>query len=157
MRVNNRLINSRIIRFARFSALRIAATAAALDALQPPHAVLALRFAPDELYLLPETTGTGATMKSEISALQTQITAPLLALDEDAIIVRETGFSGLWLQHDEALDLLQRHCEWEPPTTRPAFAQGAVAGIPTKLWFTPERVLLLVATPHAQEMEERLQ
>ena len=38
----------------------------------------------------------------------------------------------------------------------PAFAQGAVAGIATKLWLTEGRVLFIVLTPYAYEMEARL-
>jgi len=44
-----------------------------------------------------------------------------------------------------ALDFLERSCEWELPRARPAFAQGMVAGLPLKLWFEPERVLLIAA------------
>jgi len=31
-----------------------------------------------------------------------------------------------------------------------------VAGVPTKLWLEPERVLFLVPTPYAADFEERM-
>ncbi|MEZ4726271.1 MAG: hypothetical protein R3E79_03955 [Caldilineaceae bacterium] len=54
------------------------------------------------------------------------------------------------------MDFLERTCEWEPPHTRPAFAQGMVAGLPVKLWFEPERVLFVIAAPYAADLAERI-
>lgn len=99
-----------------------------------------MRFAPDEVYLTPP-------LPSENIVLEQ---------DKHAIVIAEGSFSGVWIDQDRALDLLQRLCEWELPTERPAFAQGAVAGIPTKLWFTEDQVLFVVQSPYAAEMEERL-
>jgi hypothetical protein len=42
------------------------------------------------------------------------------------------------------------------PTARPAFAQGAVANIPLKLWFEHDRVLFIVQSPFAADFEERM-
>jgi hypothetical protein len=54
------------------------------------------------------------------------------------------------------MDFLTRECEWELPRDRPAFAQGAVAGLAMKLWFEHGRVLFVVPAPFAHELEERL-
>ena len=48
------------------------------------------------------------------------------------------------------------HVEWHLPVDRPAFAQGRVAGVPAKLWLETDRVLLVTATAHADELAERL-
>ena len=39
---------------------------------------------------------------------------------------------------------------------RPAFAQGAVAHVATKLWFEENRVLIVVPSPMAPDFEEHL-
>lgn len=132
------------IHFARLAGVRVAATATALDAYQPEPAMVALRFAPDELFLTPPPTD------PEL------IITPIISHDEHAIIIDDGSFSGAWVDEETALDLLQRHCEWELPAERPASVQGAVAGIATKLWFAEGKVLFVVQTPYAQEMEERL-
>lgn len=132
------------IHFNRLAGVRVAATATALDAYQPETGMIALRFAPDELFLTPAPDDPEG------------IITPIISHDDHAIIIDDSSFSGAWVDAKQALDLLQRYCEWALPSARPAFAQGAVAGIATKLWFADEQVLFLVQTPYAQEMEERL-
>lgn len=121
----------------RISGTRIVATPVALDAATWPAASLALRIAPDEVFV----TGTVA---AEVVA------------DPDAIVVADAGFAGTWLEMAQGLDFLERHCEWRLPEQRPAFAQGMVAGLPMKLWFEPERVLLLVPAPYSTDLEVRM-
>lgn len=75
--------------------------------------------------------------------------------DPSAIILTDGSFAGVWLDEAEALPLLSQHCEWEIPSERPAFAQGAVAGVATKLWFENGRVLLIVPASMAAEFRER--
>ncbi|MBL8046079.1 MAG: hypothetical protein JNL09_06035, partial [Anaerolineales bacterium] len=87
-----------------FTATRIVATPAALDAAAWPVNSLPLRIAPDEVLLL------------NTSALVT------LPADEHAIIQPETSFMGVWLSTPDALNFLARTCAWELPATRPAFA-----------------------------------
>ena len=121
----------------RLPATRIVATPAALDAAEWPDDTLALRFAPDELLVTPPVAN--------------------LALDDPhAIIIADSGYAGVWLPEAEALAFLERACEWELPPQRPAFAQGAVAGIATKLWFEAGRVLLIVPAPLIADFEERM-
>lgn len=119
----------------RFAATRIVATPAALDAARWPQDALALRIAPDEVLVT-------AAVSAEI------------VNDPHAIVVPDAGFAGVWIDADEALDFLERSCEWELPAARPAFAQGAVAGLPVKLWFEQERVLFIVPAPYAADLEE---
>ncbi len=124
-------------RFRTLEATRIVASPEALDAAPWPPGALALRIAPDE------------------SLVTAEVPAGSVA-DPHALVERETGFSAAWLPADEAEEILSRHCAWEPPAGHPAFAQGAVAEIPVKLWFEDERVLFVVPTPYEHDLEERL-
>ena len=121
----------------RIAATRIVATPAALDAAVWPNDALAWRIAQDEMLV----TG--------------RVTSDLVD-DPYAIVVPDAGFSGVWLSHDEALDFLQRQCEWQLPSERPAFVQGAVAGLAMKLWLEEERVLMMVPAPYATDLKERM-
>lgn len=123
--------------FNRIPAIRIVATPAALAAATWPSEALVLRFAPDEVLVTPPP--------EQVSVA-----------DPHAIVIAEGGYAALWLATEEALDFLERVCEWELPRERPAFAQGAVAGIPTKLWLETDRVLFIVPAPYAADFEERL-
>jgi hypothetical protein len=121
----------------RLPATRIVASPTALDAAQWPAESLVLRLAPDELLIIPAL-------------------AQVTLADPHAIIIAEGGYAGVWLPAADALDFLERACEWEIPAQRPAFAQGAVAGIPAKLWLEAERVLIITPAPYAAEFEERM-
>ena len=121
----------------RLPATRIVATPSALDGASWPAEARTFRLAPDELLIIPP------------------VEAPALD-DPYAIIIADSSYAGVWLPEAEALELLAIHCEWELPVQRPAFAQGAVAGIPTKLWFEAGQVLLMVPAPYIADFEERL-
>jgi hypothetical protein len=123
----------------RVYATRVVATPAALDAVRWPVDAVALRVAPDEAIVL---AGVGQDL--------------ILPHDPHAIVAADTGLAGVWLTMGDALDFLERSCEWELPRARPAFAQGMVAGLPLKLWFEPERVLFIVPAPFTVDLEERL-
>ena len=121
----------------RLNATRIVATPAAIDTAVWPQGALVLRLAPDEVL----------------------VTAPVIVGgvdDPHAIVERETGFSAVWVDNYLAMDFLERECDWELPRPRPAFAQGLVAGLPLKLWFEQDRVLMVVASPFAADLAERL-
>ena len=124
-------------RFQRLEATRVGASAGALDALATRAGDLVLRIAPDEALVL------GGLSPEDVP-------------DPHAIVERETGFSGAWIEPGEAAELLSRTCDWEWPMARPAFAQGAVAGVPVKILFEADRTLLVVQTPWAHELEDRL-
>ncbi len=122
-------------------ATRAAAAPAALDALTAdppwPGDALAMRIAADELL----------------------VTAPPdfeVAGDPHAIVERETGFSCVWLDAADTAAFLNRECDWKRPVARPTLAQGAVAGIPVKLWFETGRTLLLAPAPFAAAFQRRL-
>ncbi|MGQ0602725.1 MAG: hypothetical protein ACT4QE_13655 [Anaerolineales bacterium] len=117
-------------------AIRIVAAPAALDDTQWPAESLVLRLASDEALVIPP--------------------ADITLDDPHAIIAPEGSFMGLWLPIAAALSFLERACVWELPTARPAFAQGAVANVPMKLWFEHERVLFIVQAPFAADFEARL-
>jgi len=121
----------------RLAGTRIVATPAALDRAIWPAGVLVLRLAPDEVLVTAPVDGAAVA-------------------DPHAIIVSEGGFVGVWVAAEEARALLEHHCEWEPPASRPAFAQGMVAGLPMKLWFEERRVLFLTPAPYAHELVKRL-
>ncbi len=122
-------------------ATRIVATPAALDAATWPRSALVMRIAPDEVMVITE--------------VEPEIMRDIIK-DPHAIIERDGGFAGTWVAADQALALLERACEWELPRERPAFAQGAVADLPMKLWLEKDRVLLIVPAPYATDFEERL-
>ena len=121
----------------RISGTRIVATPAALDAASWPAGALALRLAPDEIFV-------------------TDTVGPETVADPYAIVVADAGFAGTWLSNEQGLDFLEHHCEWRLPDQRPAFAQGMVAGLPMKLWFEQDRLLLLVPAPYSTDLEDRL-
>lgn len=121
----------------RIGGTRIVATPTALDAAHWPSDALVLRLAADEVF----------------------VTAPVAAdtiADPHAIVAPDGGFASVWLPTAEALDFLERACEWELPHDRPAFAQGMVAGLAVKLWLEEERVLFVVPAPFAMELAERM-
>ena len=121
----------------RLPATRIVATPAALDAINWPADRHVFRFAPDELLVTPPVAN------------------PVLD-DQHAIVVTDSSYAGVWLPAAEALTFLEQACEWELPVTRPAFAQGAVAGIPTKLWFEADQILFIIPAPYIVDFEERM-
>jgi hypothetical protein len=82
--------------------------------------------------------------------------APAITLNDPyAIVESEGGLAGIWMPISGARMLLEHHCEWELPETRPAFCQGMVAGVPAKVWLEKDRVLFLVPAPFAHDFEER--
>jgi hypothetical protein len=145
----------------RIPATRIVAKPSALDAAAWPDDTIVLRIAPDELLVVApagQTVGSnGPSKEAQAVSLRSSGAVTAQGLDDPyAIVVPEEGFAGAWLATDQALDFLERCCDWELPRERPAFAQGAVAGIPVKLWVEKKRVLFLVPAPYATDMEERM-
>jgi len=81
-------------------------------------------------------------------------TAGVAVDDPDAIVEPETGF----VAADVDLAVVARHTEWPIPLERPAFAQGAIAGVPARLSLVGDdgRATLITAAAHADELAERL-
>ncbi len=125
--------------------LRVVASAAALDAalwidergIGDDFEPLVLRCAPDE------TLAVGA-VRVEVS-------------DADAIVEPDGGFTALLFDAGEFSERVAGHVEWKLPTERPAFAQGAVAGVPAKLYLDPNgAATIVVATAYLDEITRRL-
>jgi hypothetical protein len=117
--------------------LRVVALPGALDAARwtagDTGQVTILRLAPDDVLA--------------IGAVEVQVEDP------DAIVEPEAGFVGGWC----SLEDLRPQTEWAVPTERPALAQGAVAGVPAKVWLPDDGdVLLVVSAAHAAVLTERL-
>ena len=121
----------------RLAATRIVATPDSLDEMTWPDEVLVLRFAPDEVLVMPPLGS-----------------VPIR--DPHAIIIADSGFMGVWMDANEAMLFLECACAWELPQARPSFAQGSVAGVATKIWLAADKVLFVVQAPYAAEFEERL-
>jgi hypothetical protein len=119
--------------------VRMVAAPAALDAASVPVGALALRLAPDELFV----TGVVAT---DISVD-----------DPHAIVVDEAGFRAVTLTWDEYDRRVAPLHDWPLPAERPALAQGLVAAVPVKLWLTASTVTIVCATAYAHDLEDRLQ
>lgn len=121
--------------------IRVVASPAALDAALWPDAIAVLRFAADDVFTIGATTADADLIRGA---------------DPHAIIVDEAGFLGCWLTESELANIAA-NVEWHLPATRPALAQGYVAGVPAKLWLTQNRSLLLFASAYAADLTERLQ
>lgn len=119
----------------RLEGLRVVATPDALDHAWFEGDVTVLRIAADEVLAL--------------GAVAAEIT------DEHAIVERETAFVGWGLSPAEFDAQVARHVEWALPTARPVLAQGLAAGMPVKLWFEHDRVLLLVSSGLVHEAVDR--
>lgn len=54
--------------------------------------------------------------------------------DPDAVAEPEVGYVAVMYPVDEFIDFVMPHVEWPVPAARPAFVQGAIAGVPAKLY-----------------------
>ena len=131
-----------MLKLNRLAVTRIAATTAALEsvAAQCDENTIVLRHAPDEYLFYPALPDPNI----------------VLAFDAHAIVLEDSSWFGNTLSAADSAELLERFCEWEPPTERPAFAQGAVAEIPTMLYFTTDKTLFVVHAPYVHDFEERI-
>jgi hypothetical protein len=125
-------------------AVRVIALPSAVDSFVAsmrawPIAKVALRVAPDELMVL------------HVDA--TDVSIPD---DPHAIVEAEHGYSLIALSWTEFERHVRPLIEWAIPTERPALAQGMVAFIPAKLWLTADGARIVVATPFADTLLERM-
>jgi hypothetical protein len=120
-------------------ATRIVGTAAALEAADWS-AYNIVRLASDEMLVL------GADA------------ADLALTDEHAIVASDHGWAAAHLDAAALADLISRHIEWSVPTTRPAVAQGQIAGVAAKLHLPAgsDGATLLVHVSLAHELQERV-
>ena len=120
----------------RLEATRIVAAPGALDEVESPDGGHLVRLAPDDLLVIPPPERVDVA-------------------DPYAIIEPETGFSAAWFDRSE-LARLQAVSTWEFPRRRPDFAQGHLAGIPVKMLFEEDGILVLVPAVLTHHLEERL-
>ena len=120
----------------RLWGLRVVSTPDALDHAFYEGDVVVLRIASDEALA--------------IGAVHAELTDPY------AIVEPESTFVGWDLTPQEFEHVVARHVEWPLPTERPALAQGLVAGMPLKLWFDHDRVLLISSNGLVHEVIDRL-
>ncbi len=123
--------------FGTIEATRIVASPDALDAAPWPSDAHALRLARDEVLVMARVSADAVS-------------------DPHAIVERESGFAGAWLPTEEAHAFLSSACPFELPSERPAFAQGAVAEIPLKLWLETDRILFVVQRPFVADLVRRM-
>lgn len=98
---------------------------------------LVLRFAPDEAFAIGAT---GVRID-----------------DPDAITEAEVGYVALMLPVDEFIDFVVPRIEWPAPATRPAFAQGSIAGVPAKLYIdSTGAATVFVLAAHLDDLLGRL-
>lgn len=98
---------------------------------------LILRFAPDEVVAIGAT---GVRID-----------------DPDAITEAEVGYVAAMFPVDEFIDFVLPRIEWPAPTTRPAFAQGAIAGVPAKLYIdSTGAATIFVLAPYLDDLLARL-
>ena len=80
--------------------------------------------------------------------------ATTVELDDDHAIVAEEH--GLVVARIAMSEIASR-IEWRPPSERPVLAQGAVAGVPARLWLTDDdQVMLVTWAAYANDLAERL-
>jgi hypothetical protein len=131
------------IRFTALVGWRIIADPAALDAAPWPES--------------SESAGAGVVRISPDDVFLIGGSEPSIPGDPYAIVTPEHGFSGATLSATQLADIGLHHIEWAVPATRPALAQGQIAGVPAKLVLHADgTALLLVASAARHELEDRL-
>jgi hypothetical protein len=77
--------------------------------------------------------------------------------DPHAIVEHEVGFIALMFPADEFVDVVVPRLEWPAPMERPAFAQGAIAGVPAKLYLdSTGAAIVLVLASYLDDLLARL-
>ena len=120
--------------------VRITAKPAAIDAATWPSSAIAVRVAPDDLFVIDASIDDAAAV---------------VAADPHAIVEDEPMFRGAWLTAGQFEQLVHR-IEWPLPQHRPAMAQGMVCGLAVKLVLEPARTLLIVSGSAFHEVPDRL-
>jgi len=125
--------------------VRVVASPEALDAAEWQDAgpgpdefePLILRFAPDEAFAVGAT---GVHLD-----------------DPDAIVEAEVGYTAVMFPVDEFIDVVLPRIEWPVSPTRPAFCQGSIAGVPSKLYIdTTGAATVFIAGSYVDDFLSRL-
>jgi len=117
-------------------ALRVVATAVALDTLGVPAGAHVVRLAPDDALVVGANEVTVA--------------------DPDAIVERDDGWVVWAVTEEDLATVVAPRTHWPIPTVRPAVAPGLVAGVPAVLRLHTESSWLLCNAVFAHELSERL-
>jgi len=129
----------------RAPGVRVVATPEAIDAAAWQDAgpgpdefePLILRFAPDEAFAVGAT---GVHLD-----------------DPEAIIEPELGYTAIMFPVDEFIDVVLPRIEWPVAPTRPAFCQGSIAGVPSKLYLdTTGAATVFIAGSYVDDFLSRL-
>jgi sarcosine oxidase gamma subunit len=139
-----------VLEFTRAPAAVIAclARAEALDAV-PADGAYACRVAPDELLLVGPHSARGE--------LEQAAAERLVELDPDALVVDQSdGWAAWTLEGEDRDEAFARLSAVPLPDTRPAFLQGAVAGVQGKVIASPRRTHVLVVSTVGHHVRRRL-
>ncbi len=162
--------------------IRIVALPAAIDLCIGilPASTTALRFAPDEVVLVPELIlGHGDFMESLVTAASDSDLPDsdlpdeglegfddddrlemaleiLLGEDASAIVETDTGMSAMMFSHAEYERLIASRVEWQLPSATPYLSQGKFLGVPVKLYATESEALVICLTAYVHELAERV-
>lgn len=150
-----------------------------------PTSTTALRFAPDEVLLLPELVlGQGVPMNgSNLSMLDVDPSGLdltgfehsdedpedfddddrlemaleiLLGEDPSVIVETDTGMSAMMFSRVEYDRMIAERVEWQLPSTKPYLSQGKFLGVPVKLYATENEALVICLTAYVHELAERV-
>jgi hypothetical protein len=162
--------------------IRIVALPAAIDLCigAIPSSTTALRFAPDEVLLVPELVlGDDEEFDFDlVDSVVEDTEAPqaeaedlgdlddddrleaalevLLGEDPAAIVATDTGLSAMMFSRKEYDRLVASRVEWRLPAVTPYLAQGKFLGVPVKLYDTGNEALVICLTAYAHELAERV-
>ncbi|MGB1505991.1 MAG: hypothetical protein ACPHIC_04155 [Acidimicrobiales bacterium] len=116
------------------AAVRVVAVPEALDAATWPADATEMRLAPDEVLLLDVLDAT--------------------APEPHAIVFPDTGWVRFTLSPDVGAQLFEGAATWPPPSL--GFGQGAIAGIPAKVFVEADCWSVVVPAGLASDFEDRL-
>ncbi len=105
-----------------------------------------LRLAPDDLLVLTPGPRSGV-----LGALHDEI----VGVDRHALLTTEAGFAGVWCFSGHVRRWVAVNADWLLPAGD-GFHQGQVAGLPVKILVDGDEALVLVPTPIAHELAQRL-
>jgi hypothetical protein len=112
---------------------------------------------PDALDVMVPTPGSTVVRISPDDAFVIGTAQPQVPGDAHAIVTPEHGFAAAELTADQVAAIAVEHIEWQLPASRPALAQGQIAGVPAKLVLHVDGgATLLVACAARHELEDRL-
>lgn len=134
---------------AEATVVRLMARAAALDSLPGLEDVFRGRVAADELMLIALAPGRQDLVEAAAAHFD--------AVDPDALVIGETDGWTIWTISGGAADEAFARLSALPlPATRPAFLQGAVAGVPAKVVAEPGRLHIVLVASLGDHVRERV-